>query len=120
MMDPVVGEVWVPLENGFPGIFHCMEGLFSLFISFEFGGHYEGDLSPSHYEGLPLCDNKPVRFFVCCGWGGEHGGYNERLDSSTFAARWQATYSGYVPAGSLFSFFQRLGMRWGRILVTSY
>jgi hypothetical protein len=38
----------------------------------------------------------------------------------TFAARWQATYSGYVPAGSLFSFFQRLGMRWGRILVTSY
>jgi hypothetical protein len=86
MMDPVVGEVWVPLENGFPGIFHCMEGLFSLFISFEFGGHYEGDLSPSHYEGLPLCDNKPVRFFVCCGWGGEHGGYNERLDSSQFVS----------------------------------
>jgi hypothetical protein len=40
----------------------------------------------THYEGLPLCDNKPVRFFVCCGWGGEHGGYNERLDSSQFVS----------------------------------
>jgi len=30
----------------------------------------------------------------------------------TFAAWWQSTYGGYVPAGSLFSFFQRLGMVW--------
>jgi hypothetical protein len=29
----------------------------------------------------------------------------------TFAAWWQSTY-GDVPAGSLFSFFQRLGMKW--------
>jgi hypothetical protein len=40
----------------------------------------------------------------------------------TFAAWWQATYRGYVPAQSLFSFFQRLGMVWasGGKLVTSY
>ncbi|KIL66898.1 hypothetical protein M378DRAFT_74719 [Amanita muscaria Koide BX008] len=30
----------------------------------------------------------------------------------TFAAWWQSRYAGYVPAGSLFSFFQRLGMIW--------
>jgi hypothetical protein len=30
----------------------------------------------------------------------------------TFAAWWQSTYGGYVPAGSLFAFFQRLGMVW--------
>ncbi|KNG50033.1 hypothetical protein DDE82_004588 [Stemphylium lycopersici] len=29
----------------------------------------------------------------------------------SFAARWQSTYAGLVPKGSLFSFFQRLGMR---------
>jgi hypothetical protein len=34
----------------------------------------------------------------------------------TFAAWWQSTYRGYVPAKSLFSFFQRLGMVWGRKL----
>ncbi|KAI7909538.1 hypothetical protein M9X92_011578 [Pyricularia oryzae] len=30
------------------------------------------------------------------------------------AAWWQSTYAGFVPKGSLFSFFQRLGMVWGR------
>jgi len=30
----------------------------------------------------------------------------------TFAAWWQYTYGSSVPAGSLFSFFQRLGMVW--------
>ncbi|KAF2737590.1 hypothetical protein EJ04DRAFT_461045 [Polyplosphaeria fusca] len=30
----------------------------------------------------------------------------------SFAALWQARYAGYVPKGSLFSFFQRLGMVW--------
>lgn len=30
----------------------------------------------------------------------------------SFAALWQARYAGYVPKGSLFSFFQRLGMKW--------
>ncbi|KAJ9223365.1 hypothetical protein DTO169C6_4172 [Paecilomyces variotii] len=30
----------------------------------------------------------------------------------TFAARWQCMYGGYVPKGSLFSYFQRLGMVW--------
>ncbi|KAF1977753.1 hypothetical protein BU23DRAFT_273008 [Bimuria novae-zelandiae CBS 107.79] len=30
----------------------------------------------------------------------------------SFAAAWQARYAGYVPKGSLFSFFQRLGMVW--------
>ncbi|KAH9042995.1 hypothetical protein EDB84DRAFT_1248643, partial [Lactarius hengduanensis] len=34
----------------------------------------------------------------------------------TFAAWWQSTYNGYVPARSLFSFFQRLGMVWRRKL----
>ena len=36
-------------------------------------------------------------------------------DIGSWAARWQATYMGFVPKGSLFSFFQRLGMtkwRW--------
>lgn len=30
----------------------------------------------------------------------------------SFAALWQSRYAGYVPKGSLFSFFQRLGMIW--------
>ncbi|KAF2263400.1 hypothetical protein CC78DRAFT_581489 [Lojkania enalia] len=30
----------------------------------------------------------------------------------SFAALWQSRYAGYVPSGSLFSFFQRLGMTW--------
>ncbi|KAH7024399.1 uncharacterized protein B0I36DRAFT_162013 [Microdochium trichocladiopsis] len=32
----------------------------------------------------------------------------------SFAAWWESTYAGYIPKGSLFSFFQRLGMLWGR------
>lgn len=32
--------------------------------------------------------------------------------SDSFAAAWQSRYMGYVPKGSLFSFFQRLGMVW--------
>ncbi|KZL74389.1 hypothetical protein CI238_04415 [Colletotrichum incanum] len=32
--------------------------------------------------------------------------------ADTFASWWQARYVGYVPKGSLFSFFQRLGMVW--------
>ncbi|KAK6073900.1 hypothetical protein SCUP234_08497 [Seiridium cupressi] len=34
--------------------------------------------------------------------------------AETFAARWQSRYLGYVPEGSWFSFFQRLGMIIGR------
>lgn len=30
----------------------------------------------------------------------------------SFAALWQSRYAGYVPKGSLFSYFQRLGMKW--------
>jgi hypothetical protein len=30
----------------------------------------------------------------------------------SFAAAWQSRYAGLVPKGSLFSFFQRLGMTW--------
>lgn len=33
------------------------------------------------------------------------------IDGS-FAAAWQSKYAGYVPKGSLFSYFQRLGMKW--------
>ncbi|KAE8853492.1 hypothetical protein HRS9122_00484 [Pyrenophora teres f. teres] len=37
--------------------------------------------------------------------------------AGTFAAWWQRTYAGLVPKGSLFSFFQRLGMtKWHWIL----
>ncbi|KAL8369903.1 hypothetical protein RB595_000318 [Gaeumannomyces hyphopodioides] len=32
--------------------------------------------------------------------------------ADTFASWWQSTYAGFVPKGSLFSFFQRLGMTW--------
>lgn len=38
-------------------------------------------------------------------------------DLGSFAAGWQARYLGAVPKGSLFSFFQRLGMVWGKIVV---
>jgi len=33
----------------------------------------------------------------------------------TFAAWWQSTYKGFVPAKSLFSFFQQLGMVWIKV-----
>ncbi|PYI03986.1 hypothetical protein BO78DRAFT_348610 [Aspergillus sclerotiicarbonarius CBS 121057] len=32
--------------------------------------------------------------------------------ADSFAARWQSTYAGYVPRGALFTYFQRLGMKW--------
>ncbi|KXJ87354.1 hypothetical protein Micbo1qcDRAFT_124713 [Microdochium bolleyi] len=32
----------------------------------------------------------------------------------SFAAWWESTYAGYIPRGSLFSFFQRLGMVWAK------
>ncbi|GKZ66705.1 hypothetical protein AnigIFM60653_002701 [Aspergillus niger] len=32
--------------------------------------------------------------------------------AGSFAARWQATYGAYVPRGALFTYFQRLGMKW--------
>ncbi|PNP42487.1 hypothetical protein TGAMA5MH_05228 [Trichoderma gamsii] len=34
--------------------------------------------------------------------------------AGTFASWWESTYAGYIPAGSMFSFFQRLGMIWMR------
>jgi len=37
-------------------------------------------------------------------------------DLGSFAAGWQARYLGAVPRGSLFSYFQRLGMVWGKIV----
>ncbi|KAM6491878.1 hypothetical protein JOM56_012737 [Amanita muscaria] len=30
----------------------------------------------------------------------------------TLASWWQSTFGGFVPAGSIFSFFQRAGMLW--------
>lgn len=30
----------------------------------------------------------------------------------SFAAEWQSAFAGYVPKGSLFSYFQKLGMKW--------
>lgn len=42
-------------------------------------------------------------------------GFGElRSIKGTFAAWCQAQNAGYMPQGSLFSFFQRLGMVWGR------
>ena len=35
----------------------------------------------------------------------------------SFAAEWQAQYLGAVPKGSLFSYFQRLGMVWKKIVI---
>ncbi|KAK0761742.1 hypothetical protein N5P37_004541 [Trichoderma harzianum] len=35
--------------------------------------------------------------------------------AGSFASWWQSTYGGYVPAESLFSFFQRLGMIWAKV-----
>ncbi|PWY81563.1 hypothetical protein BO94DRAFT_536837 [Aspergillus sclerotioniger CBS 115572] len=32
--------------------------------------------------------------------------------AESFAARWQSTYAGYVHRGALFTYFQRLGMKW--------
>jgi hypothetical protein len=34
------------------------------------------------------------------------------IEIGSFAARWMSMYGGLVPKGSLFSFFQRLGMMW--------
>jgi hypothetical protein len=34
--------------------------------------------------------------------------------AGSFAAWWESTYAGYIPAGSLFSFLQRLGMTWAK------
>ncbi|KAF2023903.1 hypothetical protein EK21DRAFT_79878 [Setomelanomma holmii] len=34
------------------------------------------------------------------------------LVEGSFAARWMRTYAGFVPKGSLLSYFQRLGMTW--------
>ncbi|PTB65195.1 hypothetical protein BBK36DRAFT_1160398 [Trichoderma citrinoviride] len=34
--------------------------------------------------------------------------------AGTFASWWESTYGGYIPKGSLFSYFQRLTMRWLR------
>lgn len=34
--------------------------------------------------------------------------------ADSFAARWESAYSGSIPKGSLFGFFQRLGMVWAR------
>lgn len=38
---------------------------------------------------------------------------NQSTDS--FAAWWESTYAGYIPKGSLFSYFQRLAMKWPRV-----
>ncbi|KAM0457112.1 hypothetical protein ACHAPV_006751 [Trichoderma viride] len=35
--------------------------------------------------------------------------------TGTFASWWQSTYRGYVPEESLFSFFQRLAMKWVKV-----
>ncbi|KAI9867917.1 MAG: hypothetical protein M1813_007739 [Trichoglossum hirsutum] len=44
-------------------------------------------------------------------WAIEWLGFSELGPvEGTFAAWWQARYAGYVPKGSLFSYFQRLGM----------
>ncbi|EXJ55687.1 hypothetical protein A1O7_08616 [Cladophialophora yegresii CBS 114405] len=46
-------------------------------------------------------------------WAVEALGFGvEGPAARTFAAWWQSRYAGYVPKGSLFSFFQRLGMKW--------
>ena len=37
------------------------------------------------------------------------------LTTGSWAALWQSRYAGMVPKGSLFSFFQRLGMTWKRL-----
>jgi hypothetical protein len=33
-------------------------------------------------------------------------------DIGSYAAWWESAYAGFIPKGSLFSFFQRLGMKW--------
>ncbi|KAL7808613.1 hypothetical protein V8C26DRAFT_413150 [Trichoderma gracile] len=35
--------------------------------------------------------------------------------AGSFASWWESTYAGYIPKGSLFSFFQRLGMTWSKV-----
>jgi hypothetical protein len=64
-----------------------------------------GELGP--IEGMSVVVYMHGDILMCC------------LLVGTFAAWWQSTYGGYVPAGSLFSFFQRLGMVWRWKLVTS-
>jgi hypothetical protein len=54
-----------------------------------------------------------VRQVVIAPWVIEALGFAELGPvEGTFASWWQSTYGGLVPKGSLFSFFQRLGMVW--------
>ncbi|MCJ1309697.1 hypothetical protein MMC25_003357 [Agyrium rufum] len=51
-------------------------------------------------------------------WTLEILGFGELgIVEESFAACWQAMYRGYVSRGSLFAFFQRLGMVWRRHLM---
>jgi len=46
-------------------------------------------------------------------WTLEIFGFGELgIIEGSLAARWQSMYAGYVPKRSLFSYFQRLGMKW--------
>ncbi|OCL04818.1 hypothetical protein AOQ84DRAFT_399893 [Glonium stellatum] len=54
---------------------------------------------------------------VLAPWAIEALGFGELGPiEGSFAAAWQSRYARYVPKGSLFSFFQQLGMKWPRTL----
>lgn len=65
-------------------------------------------IAPWAVEALGFGELGPVEGMV----PGANEGPSDAGYLGTFAAAWQARYAGYVPKGSLFSFFQRLGMTW--------
>ncbi|MCJ1248316.1 hypothetical protein MMC30_005533 [Trapelia coarctata] len=42
-------------------------------------------------------------------------GFGEEIVGGSWAARWMSTYRGFVPKGSVFSYLQSLGAKWGKM-----
>jgi ElaB/YqjD/DUF883 family membrane-anchored ribosome-binding protein len=70
-----------------------------------------GELGPvlGRYTAISRHQILVGRHFGCL-----HGAFVTNPALGSFAAWWESTYAGYIPAGSLFSFLQRLGMTWAR------
>jgi hypothetical protein len=101
-VEQVVGAVW-GFVKGHPVFFALVAlGILVIFVPWAVEVLGFGELGP--IEGMSVVVYVQGDILMRC------------LLVGTFAAGWQSTYRGYVPAKSLFSFFQRLGMRWGRKL----
>ncbi|OJJ70327.1 hypothetical protein ASPBRDRAFT_129116 [Aspergillus brasiliensis CBS 101740] len=87
----------------------------------EMAGPAADALTKAKEAGVNFAKEHPVYTFVLAlgvivalaPWVLEVLGFGELGPiAGSFAARWQATYAGYVPRGVLWTYFQRLGMKW--------